>query len=339
MIVVGNMQFKSKAALERTTRDKLESIGCKTIDANHNEFQFFCDLLNRHRDPKSKMGPGIKGFKITKDQLNKKGFAMLAIQNNGTEIDFSWVRCCSQNWKKEEHLVTEAMRLLTLKTRPYFKNQCELCKTKTGTFEAHHSNISFKRIADQFIKEHPEILDAKLTNGIGTFFHDDSKDIADLWIDYHDTIVRWQYLCKPCHKQQDQKLKVKEQTMNNIQITISAPELVEAMQALTVALQAGAVKPAAVEHVIEKLQDEAKPRKPKAEKPAPTPVEVTEAEAVPEPPTRSITLDEVRVALGNLSQNGKQAEVKKLIASFGVEKLSAIDSDLYGELLAKAEAL
>ena len=34
-----------------------------------------------------------------------------------------------------------------------------------------------------------------------------------------------------------------------------------------------------------------------------------------------------------------QSEVKKLIASFGVEKLSAIDSDLYGELLAKAEAL
>ena len=127
--------------------------------------------------------------------------------------------------------------------------------------------------------------------------------------------------------------------MNNITITISAPELVEAMQALTVALQAGAVKPAAVEHVIEKLQDEAKPRKPKAEKPAPTPVEVTEVIEVPEPPTRSITLDEVRVALGNLSQNGKQDEVKKLIASFGVEKLSAIDSDLYGELLAKAEAL
>ena len=129
----------------------------------------------------------------------------------------------------------------------------------------------------------------------------------------------------------------------NINISITAPELIEAMNRLADALQAGQVKPAQVEQVVEKLQEEAKPRKPKADKPAPapapTPVEVTEVIEVPEPPTRSITLDEVRVALGNLSQNGKQAEVKKLIASFGVEKLSAIDSDLYGELLAKAEAL
>jgi hypothetical protein len=268
---------------------------------------------------------------------------MELVRQDGSRIDFSWINCCNRKTKPRIEYIKQAMRHALVKTKPLIKTKCEMCQTTKGPFDAHHAIMSFDRIADLFIKKHPAILHSELTDGIGTYFHTASKDIEQLWLGYHDNLVTWQILCKSCHKKEDKKLKVKEQTMNNITITISAPELVEAMQALTVALQAGAVKPAAVEHVIEKLQDEAKPRKPKAEKPAPTPaptpVEVTEAEAVPEPPTRSITLDEVRVALGNLSQNGKQAEVKKLIASFGVEKLSAIDSDLYGELLAKAEAL
>ena len=125
--------------------------------------------------------------------------------------------------------------------------------------------------------------------------------------------------------------------MNNITITIQAPELVEAMQALTVALQLGAVKPAAVEQVIEKLE-EAKPKKAKADKQSPAPEPVTE---VPETnvTVTNITLDDVRTALGNLAQAGKQAEVKTLIASFGATKLSEIPNEKYADLLAQAEAL
>lgn len=338
MILVGNEQFKSKAALLRATRDKLKAIGCKTIDASHNQFQFFFGLLNRHRDKKSKIGTGIKAFKITRDQMNKKGLAMFVIQNSGCEVDFSWVRCCTQRWKDELDFVIEAMRMTTLRTRPYFKNQCEICKTHDGPFEAHHADIPFRNIADYFIKQHPEILNAQLTNGAGTFFHKDSSEIEQLWIDYHDTVVRWQYLCKQCHSKEDKKIKMKERNMNNITITISAPELVEAMQALTIALQAGAVKPAAVEQVIEKLEAEAKPKKAKADKPAPAPEPVAEAPATNVTAT-NFTLDDVRIALGNLSQAGKQAEVKQLIASFGATRLSEISTDKYAELMAQAEAL
>jgi hypothetical protein len=121
--------------------------------------------------------------------------------------------------------------------------------------------------------------------------------------------------------------------LNNITITISAPELVEAMQALTVALQAGQVKPAQVEQVIEKLEQEVKPapKSKKADKPA---------EPTPEPkPTASVSLDDVRIVLGNLSQSGRQDEVKALISSFGVTRLSEIPTERYAELLAAAEAI
>jgi LAS superfamily LD-carboxypeptidase LdcB len=120
--------------------------------------------------------------------------------------------------------------------------------------------------------------------------------------------------------------------MNNITITIQAPELVEAMQALTVALQSGTVKPVEVEATIEKLEAEAKPKKAKADKPAEPVAEESKAQT-------NITLDDVRIALGNLSQAGKQAEVKTLIASFGATKLSEITSDKYADLMAQAEAL
>lgn len=127
--------------------------------------------------------------------------------------------------------------------------------------------------------------------------------------------------------------------MNNITITISAPELVEAMQALTVALQSGSVKPAQVEQVIEKLETEAeatkpsKSAKPKAQNEAKAPQKTEDADK-PEP-----TLEDVRAVLGTLSQTGKQAEVKQLIASMGATKLTEIDKSKYAELLAKAEAL
>lgn len=130
--------------------------------------------------------------------------------------------------------------------------------------------------------------------------------------------------------------------MNNITITIQAPELVEAMQALTLALQSGAVKPAQVEAVVEKLEAEAdKPSKAKkgvtSESQATASGVTAESEA---PATHvTVTLEEVRGKLAALSQSGKNNEVKQLIASFGAKNLSSINKDQYAELLAKAEAL
>ena len=119
--------------------------------------------------------------------------------------------------------------------------------------------------------------------------------------------------------------------MNNIQVTISAPELVEAMQALTAALQQGSVKPAQLETTIEKLQEEAKPKKQK-EEPKTEEIELAA-------PAKAPTLEDVRALLGTLSQQGKQAEVKKLIASFGATKLTEIDKASYADVLTQAEAL
>jgi hypothetical protein len=128
--------------------------------------------------------------------------------------------------------------------------------------------------------------------------------------------------------------------MNNIQITISAPELVQAMQALTVALQSGAVKPAQVETVIQNLETEAaKPAaKPKKEQKA-EPVLVGEETKVDTADKPAPSLEDVRTILGQLSQSGKQAEVRNLIASFGATRLTEVDKSKYADLMTAAEAL
>lgn len=65
----------------------------------------------------------------------------------------------------------------------------------------------------------------------------------------------------------------------------------------------------------------------------PAAVETEETAASP------VSLVEVRTALSTLSQAGKTAEVRELIQAAGAEKLSEVDPDKYGWLLAQARGL
>ena len=56
-------------------------------------------------------------------------------------------------------------------------------------------------------------------------------------------------------------------------------------------------------------------------------------------PASQVTLEEVRLVLANLSQGGKAAEVKSLIAQFKAAKLTEIPAYKYAEVLAAAKEL
>lgn len=56
-------------------------------------------------------------------------------------------------------------------------------------------------------------------------------------------------------------------------------------------------------------------------------------------PQREYTLEDVRARLGELSSDGKKEEIKSLFAKFGVAKLTELQPEKFGELLAAAEAL
>jgi len=114
-----------------------------------------------------------------------------------------------------------------------------------------------------------------------------------------------------------------------ITVTFS-PESERQVAALAQAMMAylGATPPPA--------EDEA-PKAPRKTKKAEAPVETPAPEVAVETP--DITLEQVRAKLTELSQGGKAADVKSLIAKFGAAKLTDIKPDNYAAILADAEAL
>jgi hypothetical protein len=105
-------------------------------------------------------------------------------------------------------------------------------------------------------------------------------------------------------------------------IKIEAPELVAAMNKLAEAMMANQAKP-----------------EPKAKKPAPAPAPTPEVEAPAPAPAAPVTLVQVRARLAELSSEGKKDAIKKLMADFGVSKLTEVPEEKYSELMTAAEAL
>ena len=75
---------------------------------------------------------------------------------------------------------------------------------------------------------------------------------------------------------------------------------------------------------------------PEAESPAPDPAPAPTPQT---PPTKAITLEEVRAVLAEKSHDGYTIEVRELLQKYGAAKLSGIDPANYAALLKDAEVL
>jgi hypothetical protein len=109
-----------------------------------------------------------------------------------------------------------------------------------------------------------------------------------------------------------------------IKVTVeAAPELMTAIDMLTATL---------VELV--GLKEKTKPTTTSA------PAETKKTKQADKPADQpAYTLETVRARLASLSQNGMQKEVKALIESFGVKKLTDIPAEKYPEVMQKAAEL
>ena len=120
----------------------------------------------------------------------------------------------------------------------------------------------------------------------------------------------------------------------DITIKIEAPALVDAINALAVAI-AGNMEllldgPGARASVTETAKNVTN----KVETVTKTAKNVTnKAEA------ETFTLEQVRAKLADLSRGGKQAEVKALLNKLGAKKLTEVPEDKYPELMQEAEAI
>lgn len=108
-----------------------------------------------------------------------------------------------------------------------------------------------------------------------------------------------------------------------MKITIEGPdELIEMFGDLLGALRT----------IAQTVQVKVEPSPENDEKPA-----AVKAEQPVEQPT--VTLEDARAKLADLSRNGKRDQVKSLIREFGAQKLTEVPKEKLPDLMAKAEAI
>lgn len=115
----------------------------------------------------------------------------------------------------------------------------------------------------------------------------------------------------------------------DVQPTVEAAACFGALRAMTAAAPAEEPAPAP------------KPKKakaPKVEEPAPAP-EPVKAEEPAVPAAREYTLADLRDAAQKALDNGKLDDVVNLNKHYGVKRISEVPPELYGEIIAKLEAL
>lgn len=54
-------------------------------------------LIRRHKDVAEKIGPGIRAFKVIKDEYKGRCFGIE--RTDGTTVDFSYIRCVTMRWE------------------------------------------------------------------------------------------------------------------------------------------------------------------------------------------------------------------------------------------------
>lgn len=126
----------------------------------------------------------------------------------------------------------------------------------------------------------------------------------------------------------------------NITVNLVATDLSEAIKALASALVTRT--PVEIPQPAQPVRSSRAAKTTKTETAAAEVIPETAAEIIHETVVETekyYTLEQVREKLVGLSQTGKQLEVKELIASFGVQKLTDIPNEKYAEVMSKAESL
>jgi hypothetical protein len=115
--------------------------------------------------------------------------------------------------------------------------------------------------------------------------------------------------------------------MNNITITIAAPELVAAINKLAEAMVKGNATPTTASAAPATVPT-GKPAPPATDKPQPAPTK--------EP---AYTLDQLAVAATPIADAGRQEELRQLLATLGVQALTQLQPEQYGAFATGLRAL
>jgi hypothetical protein len=213
---IGKLPFKTKKDCLNYTRGIISRLGCGKITKDHPEFDFFSELLKNHLDYNGKKGVGIDYFIIQQNSFVKKYYETMIKRIDGTEIDFSWNKCCKfQKKQNTMEQLTKAMRSAINKDIFKFKQEqdfllCCYCKCNRieEEYQVDHENPSFLFLKSSFLQQTTQ--DIPLTfdedpSSHSTIFHKENEPFEKEWKQFHNTHCNLQILCKKCNLMKKKK--------------------------------------------------------------------------------------------------------------------------------------
>ena len=157
---IGKYNFKSQIEIIEFVREILYKYNIGDI-IDLEDFDFIYSLIQNHRWKEDKIGCGIEKFRVILTEYKNRAFKI--IRMNGTETDFSFMKCISKpkDWKSHDFIC--ACRTCISSQIQDFK-EAELTKekkcpyrnlilNKTNSHVDHMPPSTFKNIVKKFIKE------------------------------------------------------------------------------------------------------------------------------------------------------------------------------------------
>jgi hypothetical protein len=208
---IGKLAFSTKKDCLKYTRSIINQLGCCKITKSHAQYEFFSNLLHNHLNSKEKIGVGIDYFFIQPNSFIKKYYETMIKRMDGSEIDFSWNKCCQfkKNNNSMEELI-KAMRYATKLDILKFRNKHEAhlicsychCTDKEKEYHVDHENPSFHVLKNNFLQSTTKTLPTRFDedpSNHATIFQKSDEPFEMEWRQFHQQHCNLQILCKKCN--------------------------------------------------------------------------------------------------------------------------------------------
>jgi len=209
-IKIGNKIFKTQSECETYARSILTELGIiESVKLKSEEhFNFLILLCQRHPCHNEKLNKMVD-FKIKKDTLNDRGFALEIINSDNTQTDISWRICVTGKKKSPKHSFNEALRQSVKQQTDKFKQDSDLeycsgcnCSLNNKRIHTDHHEIQFKKLVEDFLEKYKEIkipteYDKNSMNQ--HIFNNKDVQIGKLFEHYHLQHATLRILCETCN--------------------------------------------------------------------------------------------------------------------------------------------
>ncbi len=191
-ITIGDLFFPSKKAATEAVRQRIANYKFNDF-LGESDKHFFLELFKHHSEYSEKVGSGIRGIEVRRDEQGNKYLHLH--RTDGTDEDISWGHCISP--KKEKTVIYEALRSAVKEQIQQYKEKavaqrllCPFYGTPLDMKNSHvdHYNPTFEILIHNFQCEIGRVFIVRdIAEQEGNDYRGIIKDreLLESWRDFH----------------------------------------------------------------------------------------------------------------------------------------------------------